>query len=261
MVKLRTRTTANKIQGFQLEIIPFLFNDTSEIRTFKDEHENIWFVAKDILTILQDNNNPNIGEATKDLDSDERGSFKIMTFGGVQEMTFVSESGLYSLIIRSRKPIAKPFQKWVTHEVLPSIRKTGNYSISQTQNFQLPEIGNSTEQIIELKNDVLETSSLIEILESKKPTTLYRLDKFYRKFHNFSVLEHFEIDLDSQFFLPTELGKMINKSPVEVNLILEHKGFQLRENGIWKLTEIGRDFGIEINGKFSQIKWKIKSIV
>ncbi len=131
----------------------------------------------------------------------------------------------------------------------------------QTQNLQLPEIGNSTEQIIELKNDVLETSSLIEILRNLNPIDLFRLDKFYRKFHNFSLLEHFEIDLDLQFFLPTELGRMINKSPVEVNLILEHKGFQLRENGIWKLTEIGRDFGIEINGKFVQIKWKIKSIV
>ncbi len=244
-----------------MEIIPFLFNDTSEIRTLKDEHENIWFVAKDVLTILQDNNNPNIGEATKDLDSDEMGSFKIMTFGGVQEMTFISESGLYSLIIRSRKPIAKPFQKWVTREVLPSIRKTGNYSISQTQNFQLPEIGNSTEQIIELDKYLVATANLIDNLEKLRATTLYRLDKYILENKNFSPLETFKINLESQFFLPTELGKMINKSPVEVNLILEHKGFQLRENGIWKMTSSGRDFGIEINGKFVQIKWKINSIL
>ncbi len=142
-----------------------------------------------------------------------------------------------------------------------SNQKSQTVQKPQTQNFQLPEIGNSTEQIIELKNDVLETSSLIEILESKKLTTLYRLEKFYRKFHDFSVLEYFEIELDSQFFLPTELGKMINKSAVEVNLMLAHKGFQVRENGVWKLTESGRDFGIEINGQFSQLKWKIKSIV
>ncbi len=131
----------------------------------------------------------------------------------------------------------------------------------QNQNLQLPEIGNSTQKIIELKNDVLETSNLIEILESKKLTTLYRLDKFYRKFHNFSPLEHFEIDLDSQFFLPTELGKMINKSAVEINLMIANKGFQVRENGVWKMTSSGRDFGIEIIGKFSQIKWKLKTIV
>ncbi len=131
----------------------------------------------------------------------------------------------------------------------------------QTQIFSIPELTNETEKITELKNHVLETSNLIEILESKKPTTLYRLDKFYRKFHNFSPLEHFEIDLDSQFFLPTELGKMINKSAVEVNLMIEKKGLQIRENRVWKMTSSGEEFGIEIVGKFSQIKWKIKSII
>jgi len=57
-----------------------------------------------------------------------------------------------------------------------------------------------------------------------------------------SPLKTFEIDPENQFFLPTELGKMINKSPVEINLMLEHKGFQIRENGVWKITESGHDF-------------------
>ncbi len=135
---------------------------------------------------------------------------------------------------------------------------------SKTQTFQkphLPEIGNSTQKIIELDNNLTATEKLIANLQNMNPTTLYRLDKFYRKFHNFSPLAYFGIDLDSQFFLPTELGKMINKSPVEINLMIEHKGFQIRENGVWKLTESGRDFGILIVGKYNQIKWKIKSIV
>jgi len=51
----------------------------------------------------------------------------VITPGGPQEVLIVSEPGLYSLIMKSRKPIAKPFQRWVTHEVLPSIRKTGEY--------------------------------------------------------------------------------------------------------------------------------------
>ncbi len=131
----------------------------------------------------------------------------------------------------------------------------------QTQNSQLPEIGNSTEQIIELDNYFMATANLIENLESKKPTTLYRLDKFYKKFHNFSVLEYFEIELDSQFFLPTELGRMINKSPVEINLMIANKGYQIRENGIWKMTSSGEEFGIVIVGKFSQLKWKMKAIL
>ncbi len=131
----------------------------------------------------------------------------------------------------------------------------------QTQNLQLPEIGNSTQKIIELDNNFTATTNLLANLRNANPIDLFRLDQFYREFHNFSPLETFKIDLENQFFLPTELGKMINKSPVEINLMLEHKGFQVRENKIWKLTESGRDFGIEINGKFSQIKWKMKSIV
>ena len=61
------------------------------------------------------------------MDDDEKGIITGETLGGAQKMTVISESGLYSLILRSRKPEAKRFKKWVTKEVLPSIRKTGGY--------------------------------------------------------------------------------------------------------------------------------------
>jgi len=221
-----------------------------------------WFIAKDIADVLEYSETSAMTRTridNEDVKKVRPAEITGLNTGQNNDITLINESGLYSAILGSKKPEAKQFKRWVTNEVLPSIRKTGNYSISQ--NFQLPEIGNSTEQIIELKNHVLETSNLIEILESKKPTTLYRLDKFYRKFHNFSVLQYFEIDLDSQFFLPTELGKMINKSAVEINLMLANRGFQIRENGIWKLTDLGREFGIEINGKFVKIKWRIKTVL
>jgi len=54
---------------------------------------------------------------------------------------------------------------------------------------------------------------------------------------------------------------MINKSAVEINLMIAHKGFQIKENGVWKLTSSGRDFGIEIIGNNHQIKWKMKTII
>ncbi len=132
---------------------------------------------------------------------------------------------------------------------------------NQKSQTQLPEVKNETEQIIELDNNLTVTEKLIANLETRKPTTLFRFDKIMFEQFGKSPLEHFEIDLDSQFFLPTELGRMINKSPVEVNLILEHKGFQLRENGIWKMTESGLEFGILIVGKYNQIKWKLKAIM
>lgn len=65
------------------------------------------------------------------LDDDEKGRNQIPTLGGEQEMTVVNESGLYNVILRSDKPEAKPFRKWVTSEVLPSIRKNGGYIANQ----------------------------------------------------------------------------------------------------------------------------------
>lgn len=94
-----------------------------------------WFVGKDICDCLgtATNNIPAI------IDDDERGVYNIDTPSGEQQMTVISEPGLYSLILRSRKPEAKTFKRWVTHEVLPSIRKTGAYAVAQSlPNFADP---------------------------------------------------------------------------------------------------------------------------
>ena len=90
----------------------------------------IWFVAKDVCDILEHSNHR---MAIQDLDEDEKGVGEIYTPGGMQSMTIISEPGLYTLLMRSNKPEAKPFRRWVTHDVLPSIRKTGSYSVSTAQ--------------------------------------------------------------------------------------------------------------------------------
>jgi len=87
----------------------------------------IWFVAKDVCNVLEIKN---VSDATSRLDEDEKGIVTNDTLSTPQPMLIVSESGLYSLIWSSRKPEAKAFRRWITHEVLPQIRKTGNY-ISQ----------------------------------------------------------------------------------------------------------------------------------
>lgn len=85
-----------------------------------------WFVAKDACDCLEITN---VSQACQTLDEDEKGIYKVYTLGGSQDMMLISESGLYTLIMRSNKPEAKVFRKWVTSEVLPSIRKTGGYGI------------------------------------------------------------------------------------------------------------------------------------
>ena len=83
-----------------------------------------WFVAVDVCDALTINNNR---MALERLDEDEKGVSSIDTLGGIQDLSIINESGLYSLILTSRKPEAKKFKKWVTSEVLPAIRKTGRY--------------------------------------------------------------------------------------------------------------------------------------
>jgi len=81
-----------------------------------------WFVASDVIAVLTLDR-----KALERLDDDEKGVSSIHTLGGSQQMTIINESGLYSLILGSRKPEAKKFKKWVTAEVLPAIRKNGKY--------------------------------------------------------------------------------------------------------------------------------------
>ena len=83
-----------------------------------------WFVAADVARVLDFRDAYN---ATRVLDDDEKGTHNVSTPSGDQEMTMINESGLYHLVLVSRKPEAKKFRKWVTAEVLPSIRKTGMY--------------------------------------------------------------------------------------------------------------------------------------
>lgn len=98
------------------------------IRGFKDENNEPWFVGKDVATVL------GYKEPTKaareKVDEEDRGVSKIDTPSGTQQMTIINESGLYSLILGSKLPSAKKFKRWVTSEVLPSIRKTGHYEMS-----------------------------------------------------------------------------------------------------------------------------------
>lgn len=85
----------------------------------------IWFVAADVCAALEITNPRH---AVSRLDDDEKGVITVDTLGGPQETVIISESGLYSLTLTSRKEEAKRFKRWITHEVLPAIRKTGGYA-------------------------------------------------------------------------------------------------------------------------------------
>lgn len=109
----------------------------TKLQVFYNEESNVnirtqvinnapWFVAKDICDAL---GLVNSRKATSSLDDDEKGVSPVVTPSGEQMMTIINESGLYNLIFISRKPEARSFRKWVTNEVLPAIRRTGQYRI------------------------------------------------------------------------------------------------------------------------------------
>lgn len=110
-----------------LSITEFVFN-AMPVRVVQVDG-GPWFVAADVCAVLGIGNT---AMALERLDDDEKGISSIDTLGGAQQMAVINESGLYSLVLGSRKPEAKPFKKWVTAEVLPSIRKTGVYALGQS---------------------------------------------------------------------------------------------------------------------------------
>ena len=111
------------------EIVPQVFESSEfgAIRAMRGEDGQPWFVAKDVCDAL------GLGrqqDSTRYLDDDEKGECLVNTPSGNQRMVTVSEAGLYSLILRSRKPEAHAFKRWVTHEVLPALRRDGAYVAS-----------------------------------------------------------------------------------------------------------------------------------
>lgn len=114
---MKQENNLNQIQIFTNEI-------WGKIRTIQTNN-NIWFVAKDICDVL---NLKNPSKVLKALDADERANFKL---GRQGKTNFINESGLYALIIKSRKPEAKKFRKWITNEVLPKIRQHGMYATNE----------------------------------------------------------------------------------------------------------------------------------
>jgi prophage antirepressor-like protein len=194
-----------------IEIITNSFQE-SQIRTVIIDNEP-WFIAKDVANILGYTTDSAMSNAKKDLLADElKTSFKMKSKDNRAKLyDLLSESGLYSLIMRSRKQVAKPFQKWVTREVLPSIRKTGSYSL--------------TEQPKEKTRD-----DLISVSDSELDRELKALDFLLSRVH-FSEKEKIEF---------------INKTLEKINFQTLENPHLLKHEPVFTLTQLLKDFGIDI---------------
>ena len=143
----------------------------NQVRTLTDEAGEPWFVAKDVCDILELENSR---KATADLDSDEKNTVTISNgIAGNPNKTIISEAGLYRLIMRSRKPEAKDFQRWVTHDVLPSIRKHGAYMTKQTLDKALTDPDFLIQLATKLKQEQEARRKAEAEIEAQKPKVLF----------------------------------------------------------------------------------------
>ena len=152
----------NNIQVFNYE--------ANEIRTVQHDND-VWFVAKDVCDVL---GYANPRKAIADhIDNDEKGVTICDTPGGSQEMTIINESGLYTLILRSNKPNAKAFRKWVTGTVLPSIRKTGFYATPDTAQRILDDPDTFINVLKAYKEQKAHNAELEAKVQEDKPKVLF----------------------------------------------------------------------------------------
>lgn len=142
---------------------------SSEIRTVEKDGEP-WWVLADVCKVLEISNSRNVSSR---LETDEKGVTLVDTLGGTQQMTIINESGLYAVILRSDKPQAKPFRKWVTNEVLPSIRKHGAYMTDQTLEQALTSPDFLIQLATQLKEEKEQRKQLEVKVEHDRPKVLF----------------------------------------------------------------------------------------
>lgn len=220
------------------QIIPFEF-ESHALRVNLDAAGQPWFVAADVCAALE---LPETHKAIARLDDDEKGRNSIPTPGGQQEMSVVNESGLYNLVLGSRKPEAKRFKRWITHEVLPSIRKTGSYT-STTSVAALPSptqdrvsslllIGEAVARVPGVKHGIAMAATLTCIFEN----TGLSMETMRRALP--------ANDEPMAAMNPTKLGQQMGLAARSVNARLAAMGLQMRnDRDEWELTEAGQAWG------------------
>lgn len=193
-----------------------------EIRVIVRENEP-WFIASDACRIL-DIANPS--DALKRLDDDERARFNL---GRQGEVNIVNEPGLYSLVLGSRKPEAKEFKRWLTHEVIPTIRKTGTYSINSAPKEDA-QLARAKAMLLNAKtraaNTWLKIAATVNIPEYKQIASTYAANTLADR----EVLALPQVERKT--YTATEIGKMFDVSGKKIGQLANEHGLKTKEYGM-----------------------------
>ena len=215
------------------EITPFNYNG-HQLSTITDEQGEVWFIAKDVCQVLD---HSNVSAALANLDDDERSKFKL---GRQGEVNVINESGLYSLILNSRKPEAKPFKKWVTGEVLPTIRKTGKYEAPSAKPKQ------ATAVVSQTRAHLMVVSMMQKIGVRKEMAMAVALQAIHED--TGLTTEPYRLALpsvdDPANLNQTQLGELLGVSSRDVGKLLKNSGLmQIDEAKQRVITEHGLKYG------------------
>lgn len=196
------------------ELMIFNNPEFGEIRTVEVDGEP-WLVGKDVARALGYKDTVNALKSHVD-EEDKKGGWQITTPSGVQEMTIINESGLYSLVLSSKLPGAKKFRRWVTAEVLPSIRRTGGY--------QLPK-------------DYLSALRALVAVEEEKLALRAENEQQRQAIAEFEpVRQYVDTILSSPGTMATtQIAADYDMSAKQLNKILHEEGLQHCVNGQWIL--------------------------
>ena len=207
--------TSNNVQPFEFE--------GNQVRILSDEKGEPWFVAKDVCDIL---GYTNASKAISDhVDSEDKLYNESLSSLGQRGGWLVNESGLYSLVLSSKLPTAKEFKRWVTHEVLPSIRRHGVYATDATIDHILNDPDFGIKLLTNLKDERARRREAERAIEAQKPKVL---------FADSVAASHTTI-------LVGELAKILKGNGVDIG---QNRLFQwMRDNG-YLISRKGTDFNM-----------------
>lgn len=202
-------------------IVAFNYEE-QQVRTIEKNSEP-WFVGKDVADILGYTDTAQA--VRKHIDDEDKGVVEMTTPGGKQNMVIINESGLYSLILSSKLPTARAFKRWVTSEVLPAIRKTGEYKITPAQQNRL--------DIMERNSRAREASLWLRISAQVKSDTYRQVCASYAS----TVLAGREViplpPSPQHHYSATEIGEMLGVSKQSIGNLANKHGMKTSEYGAW----------------------------
>jgi len=196
-----------------------------KVRVAEINNEPI-FCLSDLCNSLQLTNSRKV---KSQLDDDVTLSYPILdNLGRTQEATFVTEAGMYTVILRSDSPLAKPMQRWITGEVLPAIRKTGGYMVSYAEDTEADIMARA---LIIAQDTMARQKQRLEMLQAENELQQKQIKQSVPK------VEYFDKVLQSSsVYIADQIAKELGMTAIALNKKLCKMGIQMKRNGQWVLS-------------------------